>query len=277
MKKFGIHTLIIKIGDNMYRKLFMVVLTTSLFACSDNDLSYYQSHLDEAKNKVQECDALFKKAITAQDIDQLETLSENLECKAARQARSEYQRELVQLENKKLKEERKKQLEQNKQKFITEYKRYKSELTGMKVEPFYGIQKECNRSIYSEPSSKYKTFKELQKTKWNAEISTLIEKYDGDKLVEFNKEQCRGLKYNQAYCEISHDAVKKQRKDKIEYYLVNRNILKTVFNKCQSKYIKLWRSTGFAEARQYIQTFQCSTVSAAAKELKVFDFSNPIR
>ena len=277
MKKFGIHTLIVKIGDNTYRKLFIVVLTTSLFACSDNDLSYYQSNLDEAKNKVQECDTLFKEAIIAQDVDELETLSEDLECKAARQARSEYSRELAQMKKKKLREEQQKQLELDKQKFIAEYKRYKSELTNMKFELFYGIQKECNRSFYSDPSAKCKAFKELQETKWDAEISILIEKYGGDKLVKFNKEWCGGLKYNQAYCEISHDAVEKQRKDKIEYFLVNRNILKTVFNKCQSKYIKLRKSIGLAAARQYIQTFQCSTVSAAAGKLKVYGFSNPIR
>ena len=277
MKKFDIYTLIVKIGDNMYRKLFIVVLTTSLFACSDNDLSYYQSHLDEAKDKVQECETLFKEAIIAQDVDELKTLSEDLECKAARKARSEYRRELAQMKKKQLREEQQKQLELDKQKFITEYKRYKNEFTDMKFELFYDIKKECNRSFYSGPSAKCKAFKELQKTKWDAEIGILIEKYDGDKLVKFNKEWCRGLKHNQAYCEISHDAVEKQRKDKIEYFLANRDILKTVFNKCQSKYKKLWNSRGFAAARQYIQTFQCSTVSKAAAKLRVFNFSKPIR
>ncbi|WP_345860739.1 hypothetical protein [Shewanella algae] len=261
----------------MPRKLIFILMATfGLFACSEHDLPYYQSNLDKAESKVKECEAALKEAFSAKDKDQLKVLSEDLECKAAKQAHTEYQRELSKLEQKKRAEERLKQRELEQAQYEEEVEKYTKELTEMPIADFYAIRKECSLLSFGQRPAKCKAFDEIKEAKVTAELDVLIKKYEGEKLSEYNQEQCKGINYNEVNCDLSREAVKKQRQDQIDYYLTNRDALKSAFNTCQAQYAELKKARKLTEARQYVQTFECSVVADAARKLKVYDFSKPI-
>lgn len=261
----------------MFRKLIFVALAVfGMSACSERDLPYYQSHLDKAESKVKECAADLKEAFSAKDKDRLKVLSEDLECKAAKQAHTEYQRELAKLEQKKRAEERLKQRELEQAQYTDEVAKYTKELSEMPISDFYAIRKECGQLSFGQRPAKCKAFDDVKEVKVTAELDALIKKYEGEKLSDYSQEQCKGIDYNEVNCDLSREAAKKQRQDQIDYYLADRDALKTVFNTCQAQYAELKKARKLTEARQHVKTFECSIVADAARKLKVYDFSKPI-
>ncbi len=155
-------------------------------------------------------------------------------------------------------------------------------MADMDIDSFYAIgKKECGEFSAYTRSIKCKVFKELQKSKDDQELVTLIKKYPGDKLLELEKEQCTGdnRRNSMEYpCTLYRQAIKKQKKDTVEYYLENRTALITTFNECQKKHAQIVKSNkGSSEARKYAKTFKCGTVASAAQKLGVYGFRKPIK
>lgn len=262
--------------DDMYIKLLFIILIVGLAACSERDLPFYQANLKEAEVKYYECKLEAQEAGMAFDRDKMMEVIVDPECKAATKAVSKYRQAKEALEYERREEERMVKLEKQRLVFSQEYEAHINTMLAMDIESFYEIDKVCGRGLSFKSTAQCKAFYEVKKARVNTELYLLIEKYSGNKLAEFSKKQCKGIGYNEMYCRLSRDAIKKRWQDEVEYYLENRGAMKTAFNKCQSKYTALKDLNKRIEAREYIKTFQCSTVSDAAKKLKVYNFSEPI-
>jgi hypothetical protein len=265
----------------MYRKtglsLGIVLTLGSLTACSKHDLAYYQGNLDEAQEKVAECEAAAEEAFKSADKEEITAILEDAECRAADKVHREHKHELAKLERKKRQEERERKRAEEEKAYQVEYEKQKPLVAALSIEEFYAAQKECHRTFSMKPAPKCKAIDDMKKEKDDAEIGALIKKYPGDALKTFNKESCQGLKFSEVYCSLSRNAVNKQSKDKVEYYLQNRQELKTVFNQCQKQIKALNTSSKWREANDVARTFKCDTVSKAAQKLRVFGFGKPIQ
>ena len=326
----------------MSRKLIFIVITAfGLFACSEHDLSYYQSHPDKAKGKIKECETALQKALFAEDEDQLIVLSEDPECEAAAQAYTEYElalamfeqkrrddeqrkrreleqaqyaadvekyrkefstmpiadlyairnecglmtlsakcevfyeikkakaqayteheRTLAQIEQKRRDDEQRKRRKLERAQYAADVATYRNEFSAMPMADFYDIRHECSRWGFSKPSAKCKAFEEIKEAK----VDVLIKKYEGEKLVNYSGKQCQGIKYmdydDNVNCQLSYDAVKKQRKDKIAYYLANAEALESVLSDCQTQKSK-WKKEGYQLG--YKEAFQCGVAKDARR------------
>ncbi|MBY6224336.1 hypothetical protein [Ferrimonas balearica] len=245
-------------------------LLLGLSACSERDLLYYQSNLDEAKMKVEECKETILDSISSKDKESLKSAFEDPECKAAATAYDDYRKQRAKAEREKREEEERLVYERDFSKYISEFK-------AMSFSDFYMIAKGCNTfSENYKRSAKCKAFDEVEESKVEENVNALIEKYPGESLIEFRKGKCKGTGYDKGECFISREAVKQQRNSMVQNYLDNREALKSTFNACQKEYSRLRKSKKFAEANRHEESFECDMVLEAAKQLKVFSFSKPI-
>jgi hypothetical protein len=216
------------------------------------------------------------KAFSKQDKEKVEALAEDMECKAAHQAYAEYQSKMAELERKKREEERRQKKEREEAQYAKEYEEFKESLGKLGTKQFFAVQSDCSGLSFGKPTAKCKAFNELKDEKSKIEIDALIKKYKGDDLTVFMNKSCKGIGYSDIYCRLSREAVAKQEKDKVNYYLENRSVLKQHFNECQKRQHELWNKRQYSEANEYLRTFQCRLVGRAAQKLNVFDFRKPI-
>ncbi|GIU52967.1 hypothetical protein TUM4438_46590 [Shewanella sairae] len=91
----------------MFKKIVLILsVSFYLSACSEHDLSYYQGNLEDAESKVKECELDIKEAYLNEDLKRVQSIAEDLECKAASRAHNDYKKELAALEQKKRAEAR---------------------------------------------------------------------------------------------------------------------------------------------------------------------------
>ena len=244
-----------------YKIIVSLVLAFSLSACSDNDLPYYLSNINDAKDKVSECNAEMEKAFLSKNESLFKSVSQNSECNAAKQAIIEYKRNKAKL----AKERKQAEYEAN-------VKKYTTELTKIPFSDFYTIGKEClfNRS------AKCEAFKKLKDIRTLSEIELMINSNKDEKLDVYSKKICAGIDYNEIQCDLSKKALAKQNKEKIEYYLANRDKLAISFNACQAEYQKLTKEKKYRKAMDVINTYQCRLIRDAASKLRIYDFSKSI-
>lgn len=232
-----------------------------LSACSDNDVSYYSSHIDDAKDKVKECNSLMEKAFRSEDEAKFKAITQNAECNAAKQALHEYKRNEAKLAR-----------ERKQAEYDVNIKKYTKELMKIPFSDFYSLDKEC---LFNN-SPKCGAYRDLKKSRTLSEIEFIINSNKGEKLIAYNNKFCAGIDYNQMQCDLSRRALDKQQSDKIKYYLTNRDKLATSFNVCQAEYQKLMTEKKYSKAMKAIDTYQCRIVRDAASKLHVYDFSKPI-
>ncbi|MCF2245863.1 hypothetical protein [Photobacterium iliopiscarium] len=233
----------------------------SLSACSDNDVSYYSSHIDDAKDKIKECNSLMEKAFRSADEAKFKSITQNVECNAARQALHEYKRNEAKLAR-----------ERKQAEYAVNIKKYTKELIKMPFPAFYSLDKEC---LFNN-SPKCGAYRDLEKSRTLSEIELIINSNKDEKLISYNNKVCAGIDYNQIQCNLSRKALDKQHSDKIKYYLTNRDKLATSFNVCQAEYQKLRTEKKYGKAMKAIDTYQCRIVRDAASKLHIYDFSKPI-
>lgn len=296
-----------------------------LSACSERDLTYYQTHLDDAEAKVKACEEALEAAFRSEDADRLKTLVEDVECDAAKQAYSEYQREIAALERKQREEERRKQRELQEQQYAADYERHKKELATLTREGYSALGRECGSYVHPRSSAKCRAYhdtkdaweaadyerykKELPamtnedffalgrkcggysrsakckayrelKDAWEAvEIEVLIKKHKGAPLVELMRLQCDSTSPQKSVdCFLSRQAVRKQEQDMIDYYLANRDELKSVYNECQRQYMSLATSGRHRSASDSVKSYECNTVMMAAhKSGKYSGWGTPVK
>ncbi|MUJ27917.1 hypothetical protein GNP73_07985 [Aliivibrio fischeri] len=244
-----------------------------LTACSERDFTYYQANIDKAQEKIAECEIEMKKAFMDGDAVRLQKTAEDVECKAATNAYNEYERKVAQLERDKREEEQRKQRELDEAQFAKDLEKYTNQLTNMSFEEFYKFDRNCSFSR----TAQCKAFKNLKEARTADELSRLITQYPKEQLEAYSQKQCKGIEYDKNRCSLSRDAVYKQKKDQVNYYLDNRNALVSMFNTCQAKYAKFRKAQKFTDAQKSVDTFDCRMVANAASKLNVYSFAKPIK
>lgn len=71
-----------------WKAIIFTIGLISLVGCSKHDVSYYEANLDKAEVKLKECQDEILEAISDKDIDKMESISSDTECKAAQKAKS---------------------------------------------------------------------------------------------------------------------------------------------------------------------------------------------
>lgn len=259
---------------------FKKIITLSAFlllsGCSERNTEYYENHIDEAKVKMKDCEALLGEAFKSKDKEKLEEISKNPECNSAvtvvrkhKQRLAKIKRELKQKELEKLKKEEDK-------KFNEEYSKHLISLKELSYKEIFTSNQKCKLNYKTSKTAKCKALKEVSELKLDEEIQRLKVKYVGGKLEKFRKKSCKGLDFNNVDCKTSKQAESQQQKEKVNYYLSHRDELKKDFNECHNKFKSLKKAKKWQEANESTRTYQCSMVGKAASKLKVYSFNKPI-
>lgn len=266
-----------------FKKLIIIFALLSASGCSDHNQEYYEANIDEAESKVNECEASFKAAFVAWDEEELKALSEDSECNFAAEVFTEYKMNLARIERELKKEEEELKKEEKELKEKEEERIYKKEYSEKMISlkdlayfEFVKLKKDCKPMFGSKNTAKCKAYNELKKDRDIAEIEVLKDKYPDGKLEEFRDKSCKGMDYDEVYCELSRKAEAQQKEEKVEYYISNRDKLKNDFNQCHEKYMALQQSKKWEEARKLIRAYKCSVVGEAASRLKVRNWNKPI-
>jgi len=255
----------------------MVIPTLLLVtACSDRDREYYEANIEKAESKAEECENAMEAAFRAQDEEKLVAISKDSECNFAVDVFNEHKRKLARVKRElemKAREEAQKEEER-----IFEQK-YSEKMVAFKELPyadFFKMRQDCGRIFSSKKTPECKAYGDLKNDVEAREIGLLKEKYSNGKLEEYRDKSCKGTEFDEAYCALSRTAAQQQMEERIEYYVSNRDELKSEFNKCQKTYSELRKAQKWKESDAAIRTYQCSVVGKAAAKLKVYNFNKPI-
>lgn len=261
---------------NIKKTTMIVGALLLITACSDRDREYYEANIDEAEKKSKQCEDAMEDAFNSEDEKKIEALSKDAECNFAVKVYGEHKRKLARLkrEAEKKKQEEKRLAEE--EVFQEQYKEKLTNLKSLAYTDFYKMGKGCGAGFMSKKTPECSAYKDLREETETREVSLLKEKYNNGKLEEFRDASCKGVDFDEAYCAISRKAAKQQNKERVEYYVSNREELKTEFNKCQSVYSALRKKKKWKESNESIQTYQCKVVGDAARKLNVFSFNKPI-
>ncbi|MCL1076567.1 hypothetical protein D5R81_00010 [Parashewanella spongiae] len=284
--------------------LTLSCLVLLITACGQKDRAYYEANLDDAREKAQECNKEMVAALKAEDQSKLQKISDDSECKFAAEVHAIQERKIAdikrEIERKKRKEEHENQIKEmaaqlekqkkereaeqarrqkeeaeRKRAFEAEYQRSVNSLTAMKFSDFSKQMKDCG---YKRSSAQCKAVHEIKDSKRKAEIVNLIKLYPEDKLKDFKSTKCKGLDINREYCSLATKAIRKQDRDKVEFYVSNKDSFKKDFNECHKVYIGLTKAKYGQEKpfRDRLQTFQCRVVRDAAMKYNIWNFKKPV-
>jgi hypothetical protein len=241
--------------------LLMAVLVTG---CSKHDQAYYADNLDKAEEKIAECKADMMQAINDLDKDAAREVATDMECEYAQRAVAEYNR-------KKHEEARRLAAE----KFAKEYQEQQAILEKMEFREFLQYGKQCAQyTSFNQPNCK--AYSDLKKEKMQKEKRHLVEQYPNEKLEEYKERVCKGIDYDETYCNLARTAVNDVKEDKIVFYQQNREALVADFNECQSIYQDLVDKKMKKEAKLAVDSYKCQLALAGARKLKVYSFSKPL-
>ena len=237
----------------MYKKLLFSVLITGVVACSEQDLAYYQSNLDQAEIKADACNKAATEAFLTGDREMVRAFREDKECNAARQALDEHELELAE-EAERIAQEQ----------YDRDYESYQAELAAMAFTDFAAISQECGG--FRRPSAKCEVYEELKEDKEAAEIDVLIETH-GDSIYAYSMQQCQ-TEDLYILCRVSGDANKKYQEEKTDFYLANQDTLKSDYNECKKRHSELAVNINRTYGRLLYQEFtHCASALTAAREL----------
>lgn len=257
--------------------LAVFCVSLSFIACTDRNLEYYEKNISAAEEKTEECNSAFEAAFMASNEKKIRELSENEQCKFAEEAVRAHKRRI----EKAKREARQKKLEEEQKAAAIVYEQeYSKDLTAFKALPysdFVNKNKDCGGFFYGKPSAKCQAYKDLKKDRETAEIRKLKNGYKDGKLEDLSKTVCKGINFDPVMCELSKKAAREQKQDKINFYLGNRQQLKTVFNKCHANYMALHKSKKYTQANKSLRTYECKLVGDAARKLNVWSFNKPIK
>ena len=281
--------------NNMYLKFVVSgLIVLSIVGCGEKNKEYYEANIDKAEQKNIECETFMKEALKANNKDRFESLVKDKECNIAHKVMRDHKQHIAELQREinhqeyekqriaeeKIREEKKKKAEKEKaEKAVLFEKEYKKELNSLKTmqyAKFDKIKKTCTMwSVTSSTSPKCRAYLELKEAKKLAEINQLKEKYPKGNLEKFRDTVCKGLDFDEVYCELSQKAARELESETTAFYVNHRDMLRKDFNQCQSEYQRLqgkWK-----ERNALTSSFECRTVSNAAAQLRVYGFSKPIR
>jgi hypothetical protein len=241
-----------------------IITAIAISGCSKNDQAYYADNLDKAEEKIAECKADLREAIDNQDKDALRDVTTDMECEYAQRAVAEFNR-------KKHEEARRLAAE----KFAQEYKEHSETLEKMTFKDFLQFGKQCQR-YESFSQAQCKAYSDLKASKKQAEKRNLVEQYPNEKLEEYKERVCKGIDYDETYCELARSAVNGVKEDKIVFYQQNRDALVEDFNECQTIYQDLVDKKMKKEAKLAVDSYKCQLALAGARKVKVYNFSKPM-
>lgn len=251
-----------------------IALSTILSACGEKNLEHYQSNLDAAESKVEQCQKDMEAAYNKGDEKGLKAVSEDLECGFADKAVRDHQRKIAKLKLEKERAEREKKRIAAEKAFNEEYQKHLAELKAMPYEHFVSKKEECRFHPHQKPLCK--AFLELEAPRRDEEIQQLISKHSGEELDVMNK-GCKNIWPKTPSCQIIDMSIRKAEADQVSTFLVDKPQLVSDFNSCQKQFSTLNKAKKYQEASHFTQTFPCRTASQAARKLGVYGFSRPIK
>lgn len=258
------------------KTLIAVGASLFLLACSERNLEYYEKNISKAEEKTQECDLELEAAMTANNVKAMKEISSNQECAFAYTALIAHKKRIRQAEREIKRKKREAEKLAAQKIYDQEYSKNLEAFKTLKYSEFVAMSKECNSFYHGQATARCKAYKELKVERETSEINKLKSQYKDGQLEEFKASSCEGLKYDETMCALSKKASRNQQAEKVQYYLDNRENLKTVFNKCHQEYILLYKAGKYKAANNAARKYECKLVGDAAKKLKVWNFKKPI-
>ena len=237
--------------------------------CGQKDRTYYEANLDEAKIKAEECEAFLKTAFKESNDQKLKEYAEDNECNFAT---SVHESQVRKLANLKLEMEQKAKQEAYEKEYNTQFAQQKI----MSYDEFLAVLNDCYANLETISSPRCRANNKLRQEHEAREVSNLIDKYSGTELEAFHEESCSSMSFAKPRCKVSKEAIRQQKKNQIEHYLANRDLLKAHFNECRDNRSTLLKKQKMLEKVRLEQSFKCDTAKQAAAKLNVTSFKNPM-
>jgi hypothetical protein len=271
-------------------------LTTVLFGLSmliisanaglfDHDKAYYDSHLDNADEKVKDCKKAMAIARIYKDKEKFMEVMKDEECKAALDAVKAHKRQIW--EEKRKAREKKEAEEKAKKKVLysAEYKKQLDIFTETDYDRFMSLgTQDCKYysgsflgNNLSLKDAKCKAWKSLQKDKTDEAINHLLSQYPKEKILKYKNETCEKAAYGNPLCDLARKAYEQEKLVAIGRYDSDKELLKKDFNECHEKYMKLWTKTKYDDAMKLKKSYTCTMAIEAAQHYGVYGITQSMK
>jgi len=248
-----------------------------------HDKAYYDADPKKAEEKFKECDKALAHAMIDKNLEKSQEIRNDAECKAAHQAYKEHKKIIRQ--NKYRARNEKKALEKKEQEksFKVEYDNQITQLKSLNYDKFMSLQKEVCLTVpmfgngLSLKDAKCKAWKDLKQSKENEAVNSLLTTYPHAKILEYKNQVCKNVLFDDPKCQEAKLAFEKEKKNVIESYLLNKDLLKKDFNTCYNKIITLNKSSKYKESQEVLQSYKCYLASQAATKLNIYGYYNPMK
>ena len=254
--------------------IILALLSITLTACGDKDLEYYQSNLDAAETKVEQCQKDMANAFNKADEEALKAVSEDLECNFADKAVKAHKSKIAKLKREKERAEREQKRIATEKAFNEEYQKKLAQLKAMPYQEFASQKLNC--PSFGTPSPECKAYRELRRPRKEQAVQEMVSKHSGEALDKLNKD-CKSAFPQTVQCQIANLSLRKAEADQVSAFLEDKPQLVSDFNSCQKQFSTLNKAKKYQEASHFTRTFSCRTASKAAQKLGVYGFSRPIK
>ncbi len=263
-------------------KLFLLSTMVANAGFFTHDLQYYETHLDDAKEKMDECFKSLQHALIDKDEDKIKELEQDSECdhadralKEAKSREEEARREIEEKQRKERQAKNKALFLQKKQEYILKYK-------DMPYLEFLKDAEKCQYyrhygNIFTPKDSQCVAWKEMKKEKETIALDKLDATYPDKKLLDYKNKVCKRVQYGNIACNFAVLAFQHREESVIKNYLENRDLLKKDFNDCYAKITAFNKQRKFQEAQNVSNTYKCYMTYKAAQKLNIYGFFRPMK
>jgi len=266
----------------------LLLLTATLLNAGffSHDKEYYLSHPDDAKAKFESCKQEFVEALKEKDEDKIKDIQADSECRDAESAYNQHKQELYRAKRELEKQQRAKEMAKKKKAYEKEYQAKLEVFKQSDFKSFIALKKECQyfsfggglySTNYSPKAAKCKAWKELQKDKEQKELTTLLNKYPDEKLLDYKNQVCKNALYGDLTCDFARKAYEERTKQIVDYYVSRKDKLKQDFNECQHKIDKLNKSSKYQESQKVKDSYKCFMAAQGAMKFRIYGYFQPMK
>lgn len=262
----------------MYKKIMVLAMFSTLASCGEKDLAYYQSNIDAAEAKHNECEAGLKAAIKEKNKDKLKLFATDAECKMAWKAYKNYKSTEKRAATAKKQNEIKAKIKAEESAYQVTYDQAVTRYSALTIDEFFKTKEAlgCDdaKTMFSVNCKAYSSLIESRK---ELKVADLANTYTKEVLEAKNEKECVGDLNFTDKCKLYDKAITVKNIQISDYYKDNPDMLKRDFNDCRDKALAADPTMQSPEYYAITRSSKCSTIAGhAASTFQVYMWDNSI-
>ncbi|RJG49488.1 hypothetical protein [Motilimonas pumila] len=230
--------------------IFLSAICLLLSACSENDLAFYQTHIEDAKAKLLSC--------------RLTTETNDNECYAAKVAVDQYAvKHAYSIKQQVIAKQQ------------TQYKAFIAEFSKL---PYRDFLQQADACSWSDLSPKCQALNELKEAVLAKEIARLKLNFKSVEMDQYQRQACRGgISFNKDVCHAATVAMRQQKTEAISRYLANKEVLAKDFTACRLEFYQAIEKDQFKNEKGFLNNrYHCYLAAKAANQLGVYSLNESL-